>query len=130
MAVGAIFDPRFKMKLVQFCFPEIYQEPEATRNVEKVRSVLNELYGEYVDAHNVTVTPNCGHQSFFDSASASNDGSSGGVRRSTKSGMAMFNSFVRSVDTFLPVKSDLEIYLEEDVYICDEGTDLKFDVLE
>jgi hypothetical protein len=44
--------------------------------------------------------------------------------------MAMFNSFVRSVDTFLPVKSDLEIYLEEDVYICDEGTDLKFDVLE
>jgi hypothetical protein len=129
MAVGAVLDPRFKLKLVQFCFPEIYQEPEATRNVEKVRSVLNELYGEYVDAHNLSVAPNRGHQSNSDSASSSSDGSSGGVQRSTKSGMAMFNSFVRSVDTFQPVKSDLKIYLE-DVYICDEGTDLKFDALE
>jgi hypothetical protein len=31
---------------------------------------------------------------------------------------------------FQPVKSNLKIYLEEDVYICDEGTDLKFDALE
>jgi hypothetical protein len=44
--------------------------------------------------------------------------------------MAMFQSFVRSVDTFQRVKSDLEVYLEEDVYICDEGADLKFDALE
>jgi hypothetical protein len=130
MVVGAILDPRLKMKLVQFCFPEIYQEHEATRNVEKVCSVLNELYGEYVDAHNLTAAPNRGHQSFSDSASASSDGSSGGVRSSTKSGMAMFNSFVRSVDTFQPVRSNLEIYLEEDVYICNEGADLKFDDLE
>jgi hypothetical protein len=44
--------------------------------------------------------------------------------------MAMFQSFVRSVDTFQLVKSDLKVYLEEDVYICDEGADLKFDALE
>jgi hypothetical protein len=129
MAVGAILDSRLKMKLVQFCFPEIYQEHEATRNVEKLHSVLNELYGEYVDAHNLTAAPNRKHQSFSDSALASSDGSSGGVRSSTKSGMAMFNSFVRSVGTFQPVRSDLEIYLE-DVYICDEGADLKFGALE
>jgi hypothetical protein len=130
MAVGAVLDPRFKLKLIQICFPEIYQEPKATRNVEKERNVLNELYGEYVDVHNLTAAPNRGRQSNSDSASSSSDGSFGGVQKSTKSGMTMFNSFVRSVDTFQPVKSGLEIYLEEDVYICDEGADLKFNALE
>jgi hypothetical protein len=99
-AVCAVLDQRFKLKLVQFCFLEIYEEPKATRNVEKVRSVLNELYGEYVDAHNLTAAPNRGHQSNSNSTLSSIDGSSSGVQRSTKSGMAMFNSFVRSVDTF------------------------------
>jgi hypothetical protein len=42
-AVCAVLDQRFKLKLVQFCFLEIYEEPKATRNVEKVCSVLNEL---------------------------------------------------------------------------------------
>jgi hypothetical protein len=41
----------------------------------------------------------------------------------------MFQSFVRSVDTFQPVKSNLEVYLE-DVYIFYEGVNLKFDALE
>jgi hypothetical protein len=53
MAVNVVLDPRFKMKLVQFCFPE----PEATRNIERVRRVLNELYGEYVDDHNLIAGP-------------------------------------------------------------------------
>jgi hypothetical protein len=42
---------------------------------------------------------------------------------STTSGMAMFQFFVRSVDTFQLVNSDLKVYLKEDVYICDEGDD-------
>jgi hypothetical protein len=89
------------------------------------------LYGEYVDAHNLTAAPNRGHQSFSDSSSStSSDSPSSSVRRSTKSEMAMFNNFVRSVDTFQPVKSDMEIYLEEYVYICDEGANLKFDAFE
>jgi hypothetical protein len=44
--------------------------------------------------------------------------------------MTMLQSFVRSVDTFQPVKSDLEEDVYICVYICDEGADLKFDVLE
>jgi hypothetical protein len=61
VAIGVVLDPRFKMKLVQFYFSEIYQEPEATRNIERVCRALNELYSEYVDDHNLSASPQRGH---------------------------------------------------------------------
>jgi len=129
MTVGAVLDTRFRMKLVQFCFPEIYQVPKATRNIERICRVLKELYGGYVDDHNLSISPQRGQENFCESSSNSSDSSASVVWRSTTSGMVMFQSFVRSVDTFQPVKSDLEVYLKEDVYICDDGVDLKFDAL-
>lgn len=57
MVVGAVLDPRFKMKLVRICFLEIYQEPEATNNIELVLRVLNELYDESVEDHNLSIIP-------------------------------------------------------------------------
>jgi hypothetical protein len=130
MAIGAILDPSFKIKLVQFCSPKIYQKLEATTNIKRVRRVLNELYGEYVNDHNWSTGPQSGQENVCVSSSTSSDSSASIVQRSTTSRMAMFQSFVRSVDTFQPVKSDLEVYLKEDVYICDEGANLKFDALE
>jgi hypothetical protein len=88
------------------------------------------LYGEYVDDRNLTAGPQRGQKSFSESSSTSSDCSASVVWRSTKSEIAMFQFFVRSVDTFQPMKSELKVYLEEDVYICDEGADLKFDALE
>jgi hypothetical protein len=60
MTVGAVSDSRFRMKLVQFCFPEIYQVLEATRNIERICRVLKELYGGYVDDHNLSASPQRG----------------------------------------------------------------------
>jgi len=88
------------MKLLQFSFLEIYQEPEATTNIEMVRRVLNELYGKYVDDHNLNVVPQSGQENVFESSSTSSSSSASVLRRSTTSGMAMFQSFVTSVDTF------------------------------
>jgi hypothetical protein len=65
MAVGVVLDSSFKMKLVQFCFPKIYQEPEAIRNIERVHRVLNELYGEYVDDQNLFGGPQRGRTGKF-----------------------------------------------------------------
>ncbi|KAF5455598.1 hypothetical protein F2P56_025158 [Juglans regia] len=42
------------------------------------------------------------------------------LARTMPSGRSMFKSFVRGVDTFQPIKSDLDVYSEEGVYICKE----------
>jgi hypothetical protein len=44
MVIGDVLFPRFKIKLVQFSFPEIYHEFEAITHIEMVHSLLNELY--------------------------------------------------------------------------------------
>ncbi|KAL8503078.1 hypothetical protein ACS0TY_021991 [Phlomoides rotata] len=49
MAIGAILDPRFKMRLVDFAFSQIYNEVDARTNVMKVRDALYNLFFEYVE---------------------------------------------------------------------------------
>jgi len=100
MAAGAVLDPRFKTKLVQFCFPKIYQEPKATTNIEMVHRVLKKLYGEYVDDHNLSDGPQSVQKNVCESSSTSSTSSARVVRRSTVSEMVIFQSFVGSVDTF------------------------------
>jgi hypothetical protein len=48
MSIAVVLDPRNKMTMIRFCFPIIYQELEATANVDRILSVLNEFYVEYV----------------------------------------------------------------------------------
>jgi hypothetical protein len=44
MSIAAVLDPRYKMKLINFCFPFIYPEPESSMHIENVLSILHELY--------------------------------------------------------------------------------------
>ncbi|WOH12837.1 hypothetical protein DCAR_0832346 [Daucus carota subsp. sativus] len=49
MSIGAVMDPRFKMKLISFCFPIIYPlEGESEKQHAHLKVVLNDLYQEYV----------------------------------------------------------------------------------
>ncbi|XP_057791187.1 zinc finger BED domain-containing protein RICESLEEPER 2-like [Salvia miltiorrhiza] len=52
MAMGAILDPRFKMRLVDFVFHKIYNEVDARANIMKVQDALYEMYFEYVEVDN------------------------------------------------------------------------------
>jgi hypothetical protein len=55
MSLVAVLDPRYKMKLINFCFPFIYPELEASMHIDRVLSVLHELYEVYVTTHNSSI---------------------------------------------------------------------------
>ncbi|KAG5531867.1 hypothetical protein RHGRI_026468 [Rhododendron griersonianum] len=52
MALGAALDPRYKLVLIRFCFPEIYGD-KADQNIAMVRKSLYDLYDEYVVMHSL-----------------------------------------------------------------------------
>jgi hypothetical protein len=55
MSIAIVLDPRYKVKLINFCFPLIYPEPESFMRIKEVLSVVHELYEVYVTAHNSSV---------------------------------------------------------------------------
>ncbi|KAK9286347.1 hypothetical protein L1049_014740 [Liquidambar formosana] len=132
MAIAGVLDPRYKMVLVEYCFSEIYPEGEATRNINSVREALYKIFKEYAANHTLTLSSNVVPSTAQDTqhcvSSSSNNSSSFG--RSVASGKSRFESFVKRVDTIQPVKSDLDVYLEEGVYICGDGANDNFDALE
>ncbi|XP_057473813.1 zinc finger BED domain-containing protein RICESLEEPER 1-like [Actinidia eriantha] len=124
MAIGAVLDPRCKMMFIEFCFPEIYHpEAEANKNIAMVREALYELYYEYVSVHTSVNSEQLKTQETCSSSTLPNE-------KFIVTGRSKFESFVRKADTIQPMKSDLDIYLEESVYICDEGVSSYFDALE
>ena len=111
MAITAMLDPRFKMTLINFSFPRIYQGFEVARNIDRVHDSLYELYNEYVKDN----TPSNARQS----ASKSTEGSSsvgGNNSKFRTRGRMEFDQFVRNADNIQPAKSYLDVYLEEGVF--------------
>ncbi|KAL6987445.1 hypothetical protein U1Q18_013193 [Sarracenia purpurea var. burkii] len=92
---------------------------EAVRNIVMVREVLYELYNEYVDIHNSAHAEHGGQENARETGSSSVS-SSHAIGRSFTSGRSKFESFIRRVDTIQPIKSDLDVYLVESVFICDK----------
>lgn len=118
MSIGAILDPRCKMRVIEFCFPRMYPENEANENIEKVKKALYELYAEYVTEYysdkGETVASSCGNNATIQPSS---------------SGWSEFTQFVKSVQNIQPQKSELDNYLEEGCFIC-EADATPFDALQ
>jgi hypothetical protein len=131
MALAAVLDPRYKMKLIKFCFPLIYSKLEASMNIDNVLSVLHELYEVYLVSHNSSVMQ---LQQSVQENSHSTSGSTrvAAIKKST--GRSIFMEHIRSNDVVRPTKTNLDVYLEEDVYICEkdvngEDIDAEFEAL-
>ncbi|EPS64156.1 hypothetical protein M569_10625 [Genlisea aurea] len=51
---SAILDPRFKMRVIDFCFAKLYFSPLAQRNKDKVKQTLYALFNEYCVEYDAT----------------------------------------------------------------------------
>ncbi|KAK6120922.1 hypothetical protein DH2020_045336 [Rehmannia glutinosa] len=119
MCIGAILDPRFKMRLVEFAFSKIYDECEARTNVMKVRDALYDLFFEYVEAEHTKTRKNGSFVS--DSSSSMSYTSSTSKEKIVPCGLSMFDQYLNVVEVDTPMKSELDIYLEEGVFRCQDG---------
>jgi hypothetical protein len=55
MTLAIVLDPRYKMKLISFCFPIIYLLDVERNRIKGVLSVLKEFYEVYAAAHNSSI---------------------------------------------------------------------------
>ncbi|XP_059461777.1 zinc finger BED domain-containing protein RICESLEEPER 2-like [Corylus avellana] len=124
MSVGAILDPRCKMMLIKFCFPKIYKDDEAKENIKFVESKMKEIYAMYVNEHNANLVEHDVHKSSSHGASSRSV-----ISEKSEGGRDLFESFLRTTDSVQqPIKSDLDTYLEEGVFIPEKG--VEFNALE
>ncbi|XP_024990516.1 zinc finger BED domain-containing protein RICESLEEPER 1-like [Cynara cardunculus var. scolymus] len=115
--VNASPDPRYKMKLVEFSFSSIYSVEEAPKQMKIVQDTLTKMFEEYVEQHkaaNVVQMSSAPDKSESGVKSGYNKLSS---RIGIKSDTTKYDQHIRSADTFASVKSKLDIYLEEGLYI-------------
>jgi hypothetical protein len=128
MALAVVLDLRYKIKLISFCFPIIYPLDVEGNRIKGVLSVLKELCEVYVAAHN---------SSILQQQVAAKVSSSTSVASVTKvipsAGRSRFRQHCRSNDIIRPLKTDLDIYFKEDVFISEsengEDSDANFNVL-
>ncbi|XP_057458219.1 zinc finger BED domain-containing protein RICESLEEPER 1-like [Lotus japonicus] len=114
MTIASVLDPRCKFHIVDICFPMIYKPAKVAKMIEKVRSSLKNLYDEYVSL------------SIQESSSATENANGGGNNptsssepRSSFTGFDQIMNLVREKEAVPPMKSELQAYYDEGVYVPD-----------
>lgn len=99
----------------------MYPASVAKENISKAREALYELYDEYVAEFQSSNGEQSGETQNGFPKEASNI-------KISSSGWSEFSDFVKTIETVQPLKSDLDNYLEEGCFICEDSH--SFDALE
>ena len=110
MAIASVLDPRCKFHMVSICFPLIYSKEVADENIKKVKSSFEELYDEYVGL--------CLQESTSSVVNLDdNISSSSQFNTSVVTGFDEIMSMLREKEVVSPIKSELQDYLDEGIYV-------------
>lgn len=116
MAIASVLDPRCKFHVVDICFPFIYKPDEvAKENIEMVRTSLKQLYEEYVSLSLEESSSNELNNGVNNSSSSTTP------KPSITTGFDHIMTLVREKEAVPPMKSEVDAYLEEGVYIPDDS---------
>ncbi|XP_074572365.1 zinc finger BED domain-containing protein RICESLEEPER 2-like [Curcuma longa] len=107
MAIAAVLDPTKKMLAVEFCFPKLYSEMDASKHISKVKEIINSLYEKYVAEETNKGAPHPSESESFGSSS---------VKRNQQSSVYSwddFDDYCAKVETSETKRSELVDYLEK-----------------
>ena len=102
------------MKLIDWCFSQIYNNEVVVSHLKEVQDTWYKLYDEYIEFYKLS---NIEQQVEIGIYMVDLGSYSSGFNIS---GRTKFDSFTWNVDIIQLVKSELDVYLEEGVYICSE----------
>uniref|UniRef100_A0A5B7B4A9 Putative zinc finger BED domain-containing protein RICESLEEPER 1-like n=1 Tax=Davidia involucrata TaxID=16924 RepID=A0A5B7B4A9_DAVIN len=105
LAIAAILDPRFKMKLVEYYYPKIYGSEAAPDRIKDVSDGIKELFNEYSMCSNS-----------LDEGPARAGSSLPSTSNGTRDRLKGFDKFLHETSRSQSVISDLDKYLEEPVF--------------
>ncbi|XP_031261523.1 zinc finger BED domain-containing protein RICESLEEPER 1-like isoform X1 [Pistacia vera] len=119
MAIAAVLDPRMKMRMLEFAYPQMYPNEEAQAKMDEVQAALYEIYEEYA-----AETQSANSEPPVQISQVQRDNVQCPKRSSSR-----FCQFVRTTETMQHEKSELDRYLEEKCLLWDED-DTSFDALQ
>lgn len=104
VAIATILDPRFKMKVVEYYYPQIYDK-DAPEHIKEVSDGIKGLFNEYTMS-----------SSSLDEDSSVTDGCLPSTSNGSRDRLRGFDKFLHETSQIQSTASDLDKYLEEPVF--------------
>ncbi|GJX47272.1 zinc finger BED domain-containing protein RICESLEEPER 2-like protein [Tanacetum coccineum] len=125
MCIACVLDPRCKFDMLKFYFKEIYDKETLTEKIEEVKELLKKIYKEYALSLDVRQESSV---AFADSNTTVLRDIYEGT--SKKRGFSVYYSSMKQADCYDLENSDLDVYMEEGVYLCNHDSAISFNILE
>ncbi|XP_026394892.1 zinc finger BED domain-containing protein RICESLEEPER 1-like [Papaver somniferum] len=124
LAIAVILDPRFKMKIVEYYYPQIY-DAESDEHIRDVSNSIKGLYDDYMNVICPALSPL--NQGFGHDVQGSDltNGTPSTVHNGTRDRLSGFDKFLDETTSSQHLKSELDKYLEEPVF----PRNVDFDIL-